>query len=614
MTRFATHSKNALAMLAAMLLFSLAAYAESATLKEQLDRCEQLEHGQPEQAIELIEPIIAELDAQQQPFERIRAVGCRAWSLGVLGQLEQKQRDLEEIKQLLALLTEPEQQSQSLRLIATLKHRSGETVESIEALKQALEIAQNNDLTDDLIPLYTNLGIIHSEAKNHALAIEHYELALELAEQQGNIQMRLPILYNLGLTYRGADQLDKAIEAFEQLLEPLEAPGMEIRLASLLSVLGSIYREQGRLEQAQANYERSAALHAELNNPAERSALLIDLSYMALEQDRLQTALDYSDEALSTARESDYSMSIRGALQARARVLETAGRADEALELLREFNQLNEEHLIEQQRSELNELQAQIGYEQQALELAELRTQQQQQQHDLSQQRLLLWAGAIIAILILLIVIAALFWQRLKHRELTQLSRTDQLTGLPNRHRIMNFLSEAIHSDNADRYVLLLLDLDYFKQINDEHGHDAGDRALFEVAEEMRAFANNHQVDIGRWGGEEFLILFQADRPEDAVQLTTELLDRVASIRGEADIRLTASAGFAPLSSLQQLPDQRIWEPALLIADQLLFRAKKAGRNGFFGVWPTSYSARIQPHHLDDAIESGVYRLLQRSA
>ncbi|MEM7054537.1 MAG: GGDEF domain-containing protein, partial [Pseudomonadota bacterium] len=233
-------------------------------------------------------------------------------------------------------------------------------------------------------------------------------------------------------------------------------------------------------------------------------------------------------------------------------------------------------------------------------------------------QRLALWSGGIIATLVVFIVVLVFFWQRRKHRDLKRLSRTDQLTGLPNRHRIMNFLSEAIRSDTVDRYVLMLLDLDYFKHINDEHGHDAGDRALLEVAEEMRAFADHHNLDIGRWGGEEFLILFQAEQAEDAARLTTELLNRIASIRtssrSESEIRLTASAGFAPLSSLRQTPDQRIWEPALLIADQLLYRAKKAGRNGFFGVWPTNKSAIIEPHHLDEAIESGAYRLLQRSA
>ncbi|MEM7054949.1 MAG: tetratricopeptide repeat protein, partial [Pseudomonadota bacterium] len=403
MTLVATAMGNQfLALLAVtLLLFSVsiaADQAEPATLEEQLDRCKQLEHGQPEQALELIEPIIVELDAELQPFERIRAIGCRAWSLAVLGRLDETRRDIEQIDLLIPALNEPLEQSRSLRLIASLRNRSGEITASIGALRQALEIAQQHNFEQDLIPIYTNLGIIHSEAKNHDLAIEHYQLALDLAEQQGNPQMRLPILYNLGLTYRGAGQLEAAVSTLEQLLEPLEAPGMEIRLASLLTVLGSVRSEQDQLDQAQSYYERSAALHAELNNPAERSALLIDLSYLALEQERMRSALDYSEQALATARQADYSMSIRGALEARASVLQTAGRADEAIALLREFNQLNEEYLIEQQRSELNKLQAQVGYKRQALELAELRAQQQR-------QHLVLWSGGIIATLVVFIVV-----------------------------------------------------------------------------------------------------------------------------------------------------------------------------------------------------------------
>lgn len=583
-----------------------------------IEQCEQLEHGQPNQALELIQPLVDRIDAQAQPFLRIRALGCRAWSLSVLGRMDEIVEDILEIERLSISLEQPQQQSRSLRLLASLKQRSGDTVESIDTLKRALEIAQENNLQGDLVPLYTNLGILHSEAKNHELAIEHYELALTILDQSGeDPSSRLPILYNLGLTYAGIGQLEKAVSTLEQLLEPLEAPGMEIRLASLLTVLGSIRQEQGALDEAEALLKRSAALHENLNNPAERTALLIDLGRLALEKNQIQAALDYSEQALSTARESNYSMSIRGALRSRAAALQASGRTDEAIELLYEYIELSEIHSQDQQESDLNELQAQVGFKRQALELAELRTQQQQQAHVLNQQQLRLRAGLIIGSMILIGALFAFVWQRRTNRHLSQLSRTDQLTGLPNRRRIMNFLSEAINSGNADSYVLMLLDLDYFKLINDEHGHDAGDRALFEVAEQLRAFAQEHGFDVGRWGGEEFLMLFQAENARDAVRLTTELLDRVAAIRpgsrSQSQIRLTASAGFAPLCSLHQSPDQRIWEPALLIADQLLYRAKKAGRNGFFGVWPTTDHVKIEPHHLDVAIESGIYQLLQKT-
>lgn len=582
-----------------------------------IEQCEQLEHGQPEQALELIRSAIDRIDTSRQPFLRIRALGCRAWSLSVLGRIDETTEDVLEIERLSTTLEQPQEQSRSLRLLASLRHRSGEIGPSISALKQALEIAQEYGLQEDLIPLYTNLGIIHSEAGNHDLAIEHYLLALQLVDENQDQRHRLPILYNLGLTYRGAGQLEQAAATLEQLLAPLETPGMEIRLASLLSVLGSIRKDQGALDEAEALYQRSAALHESLNNPSERTALLIDLGHLALEKEAIQSALDYSEQALATARESNYSMSVRGALNFRAKAFQAAGRPDEAIALLLEYIELNDVHMQEQQASELNELQAQVGYKRQALELAELREQQQQQANAINQQQLRLRTGLIIGVMLLIGVLLAFFWQRRTNRHLSQLSRTDQLTGLPNRRRIMNFLSEAIDSGNVDSYILMLLDLDYFKVINDEHGHDAGDRALFEVAEQLRAFAREHGFEVGRWGGEEFLILFQAESAEDAVRLTTELLDRVAAIRpgsrSQAQIQLTASAGFAPLCRLHQSPDQRIWEPALLIADQLLYRAKKAGRNGFFGVWPTTHHVRIEPHHLDVAIESGIYQLLKKT-
>jgi len=591
--------------------------SEQRELSEQVARCEDLEHGQPDQAIEVIDSVLSQVDRQQFPFLTIRALGCRAWSLSVLGRADEAAQELAEIEQLSSRLAEPGQQARAMSMLASLNQRQGNSEASLRWLSQALGIALEHDLKQQLVPIYTNLGIENSVAKNHEQAIEYYQLALETMQQTEDQSNRLPILYNLGLTYRGAGELELAASTFQQLVGPLREPGMEVRLASLLTVMASIQRDQGNFEQAEGMYREAMALHENLNNPSERTAVLIDLSYLSLDTSDLEAALDYSAAALETARSSELPMSIRGALQLRSRVLEAAGELDHALEFQRQFNQLNEEYLREQQSTALNQMRAELGFERQAAELAELRAQQQQQEYELNQQQLRQTAGIIIGGLILLGILTAYLWQRRTNRRLTALSQTDQLTGLPNRRRIMDFLTASIHSGNADRFVLMLLDLDYFKKINDDHGHDAGDRALVEVADRMRNFAKTHEIEVGRWGGEEFLLLFKSDSPDQTIQLAEQLLDEVASVTVETreqPIHLSASAGLVPVGVMQPPDNQQIWEPALLATDQLLYRAKKAGRNNFFGIWPRQAEARTEPHDLDAAIESSQFQLLSRAS
>lgn len=92
------------------------------------------------------------------------------------------------------------------------------------------------------------------------------------------------------------------------------------------------------------------------------------------------------------------------------------------------------------------------------------------------------------------------------NRDLDQLTRVDALTGLYNRRQIQHSLDEAVA--NADRYghpmSVLMIDIDRFKLINDEHGHEAGDEALRLVAATVQSSLRAGDV-IGRWGGEEFL-------------------------------------------------------------------------------------------------------------
>jgi len=170
--------------------------------------------------------------------------------------------------------------------------------------------------------------------------------------------------------------------------------------------------------------------------------------------------------------------------------------------------------------------------------------------------------------------------------ELRVLATTDFLTGLPNRREFMGRLADEegrLQRDIGACAAVLLLDIDHFKRINDEHGHPAGDAVLRQLAELMRV--GQRKIDmLGRIGGEEFAIVLPGTTLDAAAVFAERLRQRVAETPMRLDggagstvlvtVTVTVSIGVAVMGGRQPGGDA-----ALIRADQALYRAKRGGRN-----------------------------------
>lgn len=162
-------------------------------------------------------------------------------------------------------------------------------------------------------------------------------------------------------------------------------------------------------------------------------------------------------------------------------------------------------------------------------------------------------------------------------------SFTDPLTGVYNRRFMEQHLIKEV--SKARRYkfdlAVLLLDLDYFKRINDEYGHQAGDQLLVEIGNLINEQLRDSDI-LSRYGGEEFLIIAPNTTPPAATLLAERLRGHIQSHRflkkfkatREIEIRLTVSIGVASFGEILTS------EEALIhAADKNLYQAKKEGRN-----------------------------------
>lgn len=581
-------------------------------LDEQIAACEAAEHSEPARALAISDQVLSRLDPESRPQATIQILGCRAWALLVSGDRNGGMALAAEILDRNGHIEAPADQVRNLRRVASLYQRAGELEPGIDLIAEALELAEAHNLEAERISILTNLGILHSEARNFDRAIGYYERALDQLATSPDPRQELPIRFNLALTYRNSGQLDQALELFDDLAERLEQPGLEIRLASTLNLMASIHRERGELDAAEALLDRAEALHADLDNPAEYVPLLLERAQLLAHRGDHAAAVAVAENALAQAQRADFYFSIRGALDVLAEVLEGAGRAREALAYQREHGRITEAYLREQQGEKLVALEAQLGSERQARELAELRRERDLQEMRLNQQRrnqrLMIAAGVVL----ILTGVVALILQRRHNRRLAHISRTDLLTGLPNRRGIGEQLAGTGESGSG---VLMLVDLDHFKRINDDYGHDRGDLALSQVADALERQCREAGARVGRWGGEEFLVFLPEADAESAAGMAADLCRTIASLEipgpGSEPLKVTASAGFAPLAMAVEHSGQEPWEPALLIADQLLFRAKREGRDRWLGVWLNAGRPPIQPRELDAALDTGHCRLLR---
>lgn len=167
-----------------------------------------------------------------------------------------------------------------------------------------------------------------------------------------------------------------------------------------------------------------------------------------------------------------------------------------------------------------------------------------------------------------------------KNRELETLARVDALTGAKNRRCLMEVLQSEF--DRCRRYErpfsLLMFDLDHFKQINDQHGHQTGDEVLVAVAKALASALRSNDT-VGRYGGEEFAVVLPETSREAAVAVAERCRSLVEALRiplvDGTDLRVTTSVGLA------SVPDAGIADLSDLvrIADGALYEAKRGGRN-----------------------------------
>jgi diguanylate cyclase (GGDEF)-like protein len=202
-----------------------------------------------------------------------------------------------------------------------------------------------------------------------------------------------------------------------------------------------------------------------------------------------------------------------------------------------------------------------------------------------------------------------------KNLELQEISYTDPLTGVWNRRYLEEILTaesgqvlrnyerarggDIRQMDHRD-LVFLMVDVDFFKEVNDLYGHPAGDRLLQLVAERLNRVVRKSDVLV-RWGGEEFLIMSRSTDPSGTPAFCDRILDVMAAepfdLGHGVQTRKTCSVGWASYPWSRRAYEAICAEEAIELADIALYRAKAGGRNQGVGILPNE-GAWATPHKI----------------
>jgi diguanylate cyclase (GGDEF)-like protein len=430
------------------------------------------------------------------------------------------------------------------------------------------------------------------------------QTAIKQAQSEATLNFMLPDLFlQLGVNFASQQQFKAAEQANQQGLQWARKLNNTLSSATLLNNIGDLRLKQGQYAQAVPLFSEARQLAEQLHFSAMVLTADFNLGYIKVLQGKHQEGLAQMATMVEKARELQLPdtdlLSYVGEL-ADAYGFAKA-HADEA-RLLREYNVLSQNIFKTDRDQEISALQEAFSAKEKAKQIESLEQQNKLSTAELAQkqlqQRVMLLFGLVVllatALLYLLYRKVRNANQQLRQAndQLAYNSLHDPLTGLLNRRSLHEFMQKR--TEQGERRQLptastdgfILLDIDYFKHINDHHGHAAGDAVLIEIGQRLKQLTRQGDMVL-RWGGEEFLIVLRNLNQTALTNFTNRALQVIGSTPvpyQNSSIPVTASAGFLTLPFAAVDETQLNWEKALKLADMALYMGKVHGRNRGYGL------------------------------
>ena len=499
-----------------------------------------------------------------------------------------------------------------------------------------------NDLGNEFQIAYVNnnIGVNHYQVGAYESALRHYFVSLEIREKLGDNNGVALVLNNIGKTYRRLGKEDEAHSFFNDALTICKQTGDKMVLGYTYYNIGEILEGDEQYKKALSHYEKSLSYYQSNDDFMGLVLCLNAISSVSNKLGDYDRALDMSARAYEIADRIDNKEGIAQALYNTAetyagqgyrdRALGLFGRAllvsremklreltrdiyrnmsdlyaadgsyREALEYLSLHMSLGDSLLNEASSRNMSTLKIMYETERRDRENMLLRHENRNRQAIIERER-----GIILLVSVLLVSVLGLSFvlyrqncqKRDANRKLERVNRelieqrceierlaiTDDLTGLYNRRYFFTRMNEEL--DRAQRYrtsiSCIMLDIDYFKKINDQYGHVTGDTVLAETSRLLKSVCRTSDI-FARYGGEEFVVLLPETDSDAAIHAAEKLRNMVRYHCFIADtgetFSISISLGVVTMRHTEK-HDGPWRDDIVKYADKALYTAKHSGRD-----------------------------------
>jgi diguanylate cyclase (GGDEF)-like protein len=496
--------------------------------------------GDNAQARKLYEQAVTVATVAEDEEMLAGALFQRGFMLGLQGEYAAGLADLRQAEQLYERVDMPHHSLTALNGIASLYNRMGDYSQARDMYARALDAQRKAGMRREQAVTLHNLGRAHERLGDWAAAREAFAASLAVSRELGYTRGEAYALRGLAAVANASGDPQGALETLARATK-LQGETPDVRLRGQIELArGAALRRLQRLPESVAALQIARKIFADGNTLEELGQSHEALASAHAELGEWRDSFEHEREAKAITVQL-----LRNQLDQRFALLKVefdTATKDRQNELLRRENAAN------------------------AQALGQAR-----------QVRRLQWTViGLTAVLALLLGWLAIQLRRSNLR-MRSLAMTDELTSVPNRRAVLGRLEEALAEPRPRALSMLIIDIDHFKSINDQHGHPAGDAVLKHVADQIRA-AVVEPAFFGRLGGEEFVIVLPETSLEAARQTAErfrELIMFIDTTRVLPDRRrITASVGVTC-----SIPGKDTASTMLQRADAALYVAKRSGRN-----------------------------------
>jgi diguanylate cyclase (GGDEF)-like protein len=466
------------------------------------------------------------------------ALFSRGYLSALQGKFAAGMSDVRRSQQLYERINMPQYALTVMNTIATIYNRMGDHEQAAQIYERARSQQHDAGLRrDEAVTLY-NLGRARQKLGEWDAARAAFSGCLALSRELKYSRGEAYALLGLASVDNSTGDPNGALAKLERArdlerLTPNARQGAQIQLAR-----GTALRQLQRGKEAVSALEQSEAVFKQADSLEELSTTFDELATVEAQLGEWRNAYMYRGEAKATTETL-----LHNQLDQRFATLKVefdTANTEKANALLVSQNAADQKALAEERRA--NTLQTTV---------------------------------IVLSLSLLGLLTIMALWQRRGAQRLHTLAMTDELTGAPNRRAVLTHLEALLRRSDASPCSILLVDIDYFKSINDRHGHPAGDETLRLLTNHLRD-AVAEPGFLGRLGGEEFVVVLPGTNLQDAYRIADLIRAQVPSIdlaRWLGERRITVSVGVTTSTAADTVSS------VLRRADAALYAAKHAGRN-----------------------------------